>query len=718
MTVTDGTTTKTIALTSSYNAGAWLHYPINVPAGGLVRITADYVSGENAVVQGLFLGGPGAPPTPPPPPPSDIDSPGVQGDWVGTYGADGYALGAWNGSSATSDLVVLPNATLTLEQGNRYLWANPTTDIRALESPDQSHRRSGAWFLDGQLKLRLDFSAAYTGTLHLYVLDWDTASRRQNVTVTDGTTTKTIALTSSYNAGAWLHYPINVPAGGLVRITADWQAGWNANIQGIFLGGSGAPATAPAAPGLTATAGNAQVALSWTAPADGGSPISAYRLYRGTTSGSLSLYQSLGTATTYSDTAVTNGTTYFYAVSAVNAIGEGSRSAERSATPTAPATAPAAPGLTATAGNAQVALSWTAPADGGSPISAYRLYRGTTSGSLSLYQSLGTATTYSDTAVTNGTTYFYAVSAVNAIGEGSRSAERSATPTAPATAPAAPGLTATAGNAQVALSWTAPADGGSPISAYRLYRGTTSGSLSLYQSLGTATTYSDTAVTNGTTYFYAVSAVNAIGEGSRSAERSATPTAPATAPAAPGLTATAGNAQVALSWTAPADGGSPISAYRLYRGTTSGSLSLYQSLGTATTYSDTAVTNGTTYFYAVSAVNAIGEGSRSAERSATPTAPATAPAAPQNVTAAPHASKGINLAWSAPASNGGSPITQYRIYRSTTSGAGVLLTSVGGTTFTYRDSSTRRAVRYYYVIRAVNAIGVGQPSGEVTAVAR
>ena len=797
VTVTDGTTSKTIALTSSYYSGAWLHYPIDVPAGGTVRITADYVSGWNAVIQGLFLGGPGVPPMPPP---SDIDSPGVQGDWVGTYGADGYALGAWSGTSATSDLVALPNATLTLEQGNRYLWANPTSDVRALESPDQSHRRSGAWFLDGQLKLRLDFSAAYTGTLHLYVLDWDTASRRQNVTVTDGTTSKTIALTSSYYSGAWLHYPIDVPAGGTVRITADYVSGWNAVIQGLFLGGPGVPPMPPpsdidspgvqgdwvgtygadgyalgAWSGTSATSDlvalpNATLTLEqgnrylWANPTSDvralESPDQSHRRsgawfldgqlklrldFSAAYTGTLHLYVlDWDTASRRQNVTVTDGTTsktialtssYYsgawlhYPID-VPAGGTVRITADWLAGWTAniqgiflggsgaPATAPAAPGLTATAGNAQVALSWTAPADGGSPITGYRLYRGTTSGSLSLYQSLGTGTTYTDTAVTNGTTYFYAVSAVNAIGEGSRSAERSATPTAPATAPAAPGLTATAGNAQVALSWTAPADGGSPITGYRLYRGTTSGSLSLYQSLGTGTTYTDTAVTNGTTYFYAVSAVNAIGEGSRSAERSATPTAPATAPAAPGLTATAGNAQVALSWTAPADGGSPITGYRLYRGTTSGSLSLYQSLGTGTTYTDTAVTNGTTYFYAVSAVNAIGEGSRSAERSATPTAPATAPAAPQNVTAAPHATKGINLAWSAPASSGGSPITQYRIYRSTTSGTEVLLTSVNGTTFIHRDSSTRRGVRYYYIIRAVNAIGVGQPSDEVTAVAR
>jgi titin len=467
-----------------------------------------------------------------------------------------------------------------------------------------------------------------------------------------------------------------------------------------------------------ATASNGQVSLTWTAPANGGSPITAYKLYRGTSSGNLSLYQTLGAGTSYTDTAVTNGTRYFYAVSAVNAIGEGTRSTERSATPNAPATVPGTPSLTATAGNAQVGLSWTAPANAGSPITGYRLYRGTTSGSLSLNQTLGTGTTYTDTSVTNGTTYFYAVSAVNAIGEGARSTERSATPTAPATVPGAPTLTATAGNGQVALSWTAPSDGGSPITGYRLYRGTSSGNLTLYQSLGTGLTYTDAAVTNGTTYLYAVSAVNAIGEGARSAERSAIPTAPTTVPGTPTLTATAGNGQVALSWTTPADGGSPITGYRLYRGTSSGNLSPYQSLGTGAGYTDSGVTNGTTYFYAVSAVNAIGEGSRSSERSATPTAPATAPGAPQNVTAVPHQSKGINLAWAAPSSDGGSPVTEYRIYRSTAPGQETLLTTVSATARTYRDASTRRGTRYYYIVRAVNSVGVGQPSAEVTAIAK
>ena len=150
--------------------------------------------------------------------------------------------------------------------------------------------------------------------------------------------------------------------------------------------GTPPPPTAPGAPNLTAaTAGNASVALTWTAPvSDGGSPITGYEVWRGTTSGTTSLVTPVGLTTTYTDTTVTNGTTYYYRVAAVNAVDTGPGSNERSATPAPPPppTAPGAPNLTAaTAGNASVALSWSAPAsDGGSPITGYEVWRGTTSG--------------------------------------------------------------------------------------------------------------------------------------------------------------------------------------------------------------------------------------------------------------------------------------------------------------------------------------------------
>jgi subtilisin len=172
-------------------------------------------------------------PTPSPtPPPAWQQAP--QGDWVGSYGADGYALLGWN---ATSDLVVLPSASLTLDQGARYRWNAGTTDLRAVESPDQSTRRAAQWFHLSSLRLHLTFNTAYSGTLHLYALDWDSNSRRENVIVDDGSGPQTISLASTFNGGAWLHFPISVAAGGTVTIRANTLAGRNATLSGLFLGG-------------------------------------------------------------------------------------------------------------------------------------------------------------------------------------------------------------------------------------------------------------------------------------------------------------------------------------------------------------------------------------------------------------------------------------------------------------------------------------------------
>jgi fibronectin type 3 domain-containing protein len=185
---------------------------------------------------------------------------------------------------------------------------------------------------------------------------------------------------------------------------------------------------APAAPtGLTATAGNATVALSWTASTDAAS----YNVYRGTTSGGESTTPiATGiTTTAYSDTGLTNGTTYYYKVAAVNGGGTSGYSNEASATPEL--AAPAAPtGLTATAGNASVSLSWTASTG----ATSYNVYRGTTSGGESTTPiATGiTTTAYSDTGLTNGTTYYYKVAAVNGGGTSGYSNEASATPSASA----------------------------------------------------------------------------------------------------------------------------------------------------------------------------------------------------------------------------------------------------------------------------------------------
>jgi fibronectin type 3 domain-containing protein len=371
---------------------------------------------------------------------------------------------------------------------------------------------------------------------------------------------------------------------------------------------SATPATPPATPtGLTATAGNAQVALNWSAS----SGAASYNIYRSTTSGGegSTPYQTGVTSTSFTDSSLTNGTTYYYEVSAVNAAGQSPVSSQVSATPVAPPATPA--GLTATAGNAQVALNWSSS----SGATSYNIYRSTTSGGegSTPYQTGVTSTSFTDSSLTNGTTYYYEVSAVNAGGQSPVSSQVSATPVAPPATPT--GLTATSGNTQVALNWSAS----SGATSYNIYRSTTSGGegSTPYKTGVTSTSFTDTGLTNGTTYYYEVSAVNAGGQSAVSSQVSATPQL-SVPPTPTGLTATAGNAQVALSWSAS----SGATSYDIYRSTTSGGegSTPYQTGVTSTSFTDTGLTNGTTYYYEVSAVNAAGQSPVSSETSATPQA--------------------------------------------------------------------------------------------------
>ncbi|GJM74667.1 hypothetical protein HMSSN036_68830 [Paenibacillus macerans] len=110
--------------------------------------------------------------------------------------------------------------------------------------------------------------------------------------------------------------------------------------------------------------------------------------------------------------------------------------------------------------------------------------------------------------------------------------------------------------------------------------------------------------------------MNSAGESANSAQAAATPLATISVPAAPaGLTATAGNAKVELSWTAS----SGATSYNVKRATTSGGPYTTVATGvTATSYSNTGLANGTTYYYVVSAVNSAGESANSAQVAATP----------------------------------------------------------------------------------------------------
>jgi parallel beta-helix repeat protein len=502
----------------------------------------------------------------------------------------------------------------------------------------------------------------------------------------------------------------------------DWYNGPNQNIPGsdgigdtpriidtnssdryplMYLYGSPSSPTS-----LQAVRGDLHVNLTWLAPvSDGGHPITHYRIYRGMVSGGETFLIEIGNFLNYSDLGLTNGQTYYYIVSARNSVGEGPRSNEASATAAALPLPPI--GLTAVPGNRIVTLNWSPPSyDGGLPVTGYRIYRGIVPGGETFLVAVGNVLTHADGGLTNGVTYYYEVAAVTGAGEGLKSNEVNATP---ATIPGRTRqLNAVGGDAQITLTWRAPAnDGGSPITNYTIYSGTTSGGEAFRATVGNVLTYLDTGLTNGVTYYYTVAAVNVMGEGRASAEASATPYGVPSEPRS--LSAVPGNQQITLTWNAPAkDGGYPIINYAIYRGLSSGAEALLTTIGNVTTYLDTPLTNGVTYFYKVAAVNTLGEGNLSAEASATPR---TVPGPPTGVVAMSTYTSAI-VEWQVPIDMGGSPVTNYSIYRGISPGGESLLVTVGNL-LSYTDINVTNGQTYYYVVSAINIAGEGPKSLEV-----
>ena len=168
-----------------------------------------------------------------------------------------------------------------------------------------------------------------------------------------------------------------------------------------------------------------------------------------------------------------------------------------------------------------------------------------------------------------------------------------------------------------------------------------------------------------------------------------TPTPAPVPPSAPQSLAASPNlaAGVGLTWQPPAVQGTfPVTGYRIYRGTGGATPTPLVTVGNVLAYTDASVVNGTTYRYRVSAISAAGEGAQSAEVSA---ARGTAPTAPRNLTATTTKS-GIALTWAAPSSNGGAPVTGYRVYRGTTSGGETLYVSYGPDAIGMTDTSVAK----------------------------
>lgn len=540
--------------------------------------------------------------------------------------------------------------------------------------------------------------------------------------LSDGSSVTDYVVAYSLNGATWTVFSDGVSTATSASVTGLTNGvAYTFKVAAVNVAGTGAysavssaamPFTTPGAPtNVAGTPSTGQVVLSWTVPSsNGGSPVTDYVVQYSTDGTTWSTYNdgvsSLSSAVI---AGLTNGTSYVFRVRADTVLGSSTwTSPSAGVTPRA---APAAPtNVSGTSGSSSVALTWTAPAnDGGSQITDYVISFSSNGGTTwrPFVDGVSSSTVATITGLTNGTAYTFRVAALTSAGSGANSS--SSTPITPATFAGVPtNITATAGNGQMTVSWKAPtSNGGSPVTDYILdYYSTNEGWQTFDDSVSAATTAVVTGLTNGESYKFSVRARTAVGDGAMSL-----PTdfivlrGLAEAPTAVSAT-TLGDA-AAVSWDAPSfNGGSAITDYVIES-------SLNGSVWTAWTHTPSTTTGltvsgltyGTAYMFRVAAVTAAGVGARSAPSSAV--TPYTTASAPTSL-AGTAGNSAVTLTWLAPASNGGSAITNYAIQISENDGATWQnVAKSASTAVSHTVTGLANGTSYVFRVAAVTSAGNG-----------
>ncbi len=416
-------------------------------------------------------------------------------------------------------------------------------------------------------------------------------------------------------------------------------------------------------------------------------------------------------STQYQDTGLTNGVTYDYRINATNALGTSGWSntagAKAGNVPDAP------PGLSATTiSSTEIDVQWLVPSDNGYAISQYNLERSIDQVTWTVISNQA-GVTFSDTGLTQSTTYYYRVSAQNSLGTSQYSSTTSGQTFGVPGIPT--GLTITPiSTSQLDLTWSAPLMNGYPFASYTIEQSTDGGTTWNTLTTVTQTTYSHTGLTANTDHLYRVFATNSFGSGSPSVQALA-PTLPEP-PAAVTVTVVS-DTDLDVTWNTPTGSPPATTGFKLERSDDQGATWTVVVANTGNTnqlYQDTGLTPLTEYFYRVSTINASGTSVVSPSGSNTTYGP---PDAPTSLTATPLPGAQIKLDWVAPINNNGDAVNSYQIERSLDNIAWSVLTNTGTTSITYTDTGLNTPQTYYYRVSATSGYGTGAASNMASAIA-
>ncbi|MCE9670482.1 FG-GAP-like repeat-containing protein [Myxococcus stipitatus] len=346
-------------------------------------------------------------------------------------------------------------------------------------------------------------------------------------------------------------------------------------------------------------------------------------------------------------------------------------------------------GVTATPGIRELSVAWSfTPATSGSALSSFEVVASPSGPKVAVGAAARTALV---TGLANGTQYRVTVTAVFADGT-----RRASSPSASVRTSDVPGTPSWSrlkgGNQQVELEWTTPSNGGQPIQGYTLTVAPGGQSLTTTQPSAVVT-----GLTNGVSYTFTLVATNAVGNSSpttsSSVRAAAVPSAPQDVTVVPGV----GSATV--KWNVPtSNGGASITSYVI---TTHPTGTSQTASATSTSLFVSGLTHGATYSFGVAAQNSSGVGAVATTASVTLPAP---PSAPVNLTGVYHQGQ-VELDWRPPASDGGRPITGYRL---TSSPAGVDQ-SLPASPTVVRLSGLAADSTYTFTLTARTDVGAGPP---------